>query len=300
MKKMILILMALFLVISPEIIAQCIADAGPDRVVCIGNNGLEPLQIGGNPTAVSGTPPFTYTWEGRYVITIGTLTFITTASEILNDTTLANPTVVNNDLLYNFRLILTITDADNNVSKDTMEVYYSIFGITMDINMYTINQGDSIFLDRGSNVFGGKPPYQYLWQPNHGLTDSTHLYFWAKPEHLVRYYVTVTDTAGCTFTGPDFYLISVYPVSVDETVTKNDLLSVFPNPTSEKISFQWTQVPQDELKLSIYNTSGTLVLSQLVLESLFNVDVSSFISGIYSYHITGDHGIVAQGSFVVK
>ena len=53
-----------------------IADAGPDQNVCLGS----PVQLGGNPSAVSGTGPFTYTWS---------------PSQGLSCTNCANPTVLN-------------------------------------------------------------------------------------------------------------------------------------------------------------------------------------------------------------
>lgn len=300
MKKTLLTLIFFILISGYQLLSQCVADAGPDRVVCNENNGLVPLQIGGNPTAVSGTPPFTYTWEGRQVLTIGNLTFVTTASEILNDTTLANPTVVNNDLFNNFRLILTVTDANNNICKDTMDIYYSIFGINMSIFMFTINQGDSILLNWGSNVDGGMPPLQYLWRPNHGLRDSTHLNFWAKPQHTIKYFVTVTDTAGCTFEGPDYYVVSVNPVSTNETISTNDYMSVFPNPASEKINFQLTNLAQGKHVLSVYNTSGALVSSQPFLENMLVVDVKNLNSGFYSYQLSSEKGVALHGTFVVE
>jgi len=300
MKNTILLLLGLILIPGLQLFAQCVADAGPDKVVCIGNDGLEPIQIGGNPTAVSGTPPFTYTWEGRYEITIGTLTFVTTASEILNDTTLANPTVVNNDLLNNFRLILTIKDADNNVSKDTMELYYSIFNYTMQMYIFSINQGDSILLNMGSNVGGGMPPLQYLWRPNHGLQDSTHLNFWAKPDYSIDYYATVTDTAGCSFEGPDLYKIIVYPVSTDEIISSKEYVTVFPNPASEKIVFTKKDFTKENLKLTIFNISGKLVFSKTFQEKQLEVDVRNFSSGIYNYQLTGRKEVISQGSFIVE
>jgi hypothetical protein len=51
-------------------------------------------------------------------------------------------------------------------------------------------------------------------EPNHGLTDSTSLAFWAKPANFVAYYLTLTDSAGCVATGAPVYHVNVLPVSV--------------------------------------------------------------------------------------
>jgi hypothetical protein len=74
---------------------------------------------------------------------------------------------------------------------------------------YTINRGDSLFLNQGTNVSVNFPPYKYLWKPNEGLTDSTSLSFWVKPNYPTAYHVTLTDSAGCSIEAPPYYYIGI-------------------------------------------------------------------------------------------
>ncbi|MFA5417209.1 MAG: T9SS type A sorting domain-containing protein [Bacteroidales bacterium] len=301
MKKPAIILTVFIVIYSSNLFAQCNANAGPDKVVCVGNNGVEPVQIGGNPTAVAGTPPFTYTWEGKYQLTIGNLTFTTTASEILDDTTLANPTVINSTGLTDyFKLIVTVTDANSQVCKDTMWVRYSNFGYNLSVFIFSIQQGDSILLSQGSNVDGGIPPLQYLWRPNHGLTDSTHLDFWAKPQHSIDYYVTVTDAAGCSFEGPEYYWISVNPVGI-ETVNNSDVVvSISPNPARETIHFKINKENKGNLLLKIFDLSGRLLITETFQGNEKSVNVQDFKSGTYAFLLFESEVLLEKGTFMVE
>lgn len=301
MKNFIFGLTILLALQIPQLYAQCNADAGSDKVACIGNNGIEPVQIGGNPTATAGTPPFTYTWEGKVQLTIGNLTFTTTASEILDDTTLANPTVIHETGLTNyFKLILTVTDANSHICKDTMWVRYSRFGYNLSMFMFTIQQGDSIRLNEGSNVDGGIPPLQYLWRPNHGLTDSTSLDFWAKPQHTIGYYVTVTDAAGCTFEAPEYYTILVNPVNIQTFENVDEFVSVFPNPARETIFFKINQKSTGNFRLKIYDHSGSLLAIKLFQNNKISFDVNDLPSGVYVFQLFENDACIDRGSFAVE
>ena len=142
--------------------SQLVADAGPDKVVCVDWNGImDAVSIGGEPTAYGGIPPFTYAWETHYIWTVGNHTFHFFASDFLNDTTIANPEIVYaiGDII---EFHVTVTDSSGITDKDTTAVYYSYFGTHLGYIDYTINPGDSVFLSGWENVLGGFPPYRYL------------------------------------------------------------------------------------------------------------------------------------------
>ena len=299
MKKLAITLTMIFLAMFQLANSQVTSDAGPDRVVCVDINGIDTITIGGSPSATGGTPPYTYTWEAEYTLNIGSHTYTFSASDFLNDSTIANPEIIYaiGDTVQ-FRL--TVTDSADNIAIDTTNVYYAYFGTHLGYVNYTINQGDSIFLSGWENVFGGFPPYEYLWRPNHGLTDSTSLAFWAKPEYSVAYYMTLTDSAGCVVTGAPVYGVTVLPLSVDEFENQNSLVKIYPNPVSNYLNINIDRRIQGEFVFRLFLSNGKLIEENRFQENDFRIDLVNYPTGIYIYEITDNKGFSEQGRIVKK
>lgn len=299
MKKLAITLTMISLAMIKVVFSQVTSDAGPDRVVCVGFPAMDTITIGGSPSATGGTPPYTYAWETDYTWSIGSHTFNFTASDFLNDTTLANPKIVHaiGDTIQ-FRL--SVTDSENNIAYDTTTVYYAYFGFHLGYVTYTINQGDSIFLYGWENVFGGFPPYEYIWRPNHGLKDSTSLAFWAKPEYSVAYYMTLTDSAGCVVTGAPVYYVNVQPLNVEEFDNQNSLVKIYPNPVSNNLNINIDRRIQGEFVFRLFLSNGKLIEENRFLENDFRIDLVNYPTGIYIYEITDNKGFNEQGRIVKK
>jgi hypothetical protein len=289
-----LIPMIFFLTQSNLVLGQCIADAGPDITVCGDWSGIDTVQMGGNPTATGGVPPYTYIWETTWQV--GSWTY--TASDFLNDTTLANPSIIypGEDLTF----YLTVVDSESNICKDSVNVKSSIFGTHLMYVYYTIQQGDSIFLTGLDNVLGGIPPVKYLWRPNHGLTDSTSLSFWAKPDKYVAYYLTATDSAGCSATGAPVYFINVIPVSIEHHDVSENRSNVFPNPSGDRITISLDGGKIEMKVLEFYDSKGQLIFTKETKENTVQVKTELLAKGLNFYKITASGELIAQGKFIVK
>jgi hypothetical protein len=299
MRKFAIALLIILLAMTNPAITQIVADAGPDRVVCVGFSEMDTIALGGSPSATGGTPPYTFTWETDYVWEIGTHTFNYSASFFLNDTTLANPKLIAN-LADTLDFKLTVTDSEGVSAVDTITIYYSRFGTHLGYMSFEINQGDSVFLGGMDNVFGGFPPYEYLWRPNHGLTDSTSLAFWAKPEHSVAYYMTLTDSADCMETGSPVYWVYVEPVYVEENVNQKSLVKVYPNPAKDFLSIHIGEKIQGEFTLRLFSHNGNLIEEKRFSGNQFFVDLLNYPSGILLYELVNNKGFSEQGRIVVK
>ena len=274
--KKVLIMVLSFLLIN-QILAQCIADAGPDKVVCNYPQGFPIVTLGSNPTAISGTPPYTYTWETTYMDSIGQFSVTYHASDFLYDTTLANPTFsfITGDSL-NF--ILTVTDVNNNVCKDTVFIRASHFIMHLATVGFTIQQGDSVYIDVGTNIWSSNLPYSVLWQPTHGLSDSTSQAFWSKPDTSVAYSVTITDALGCFANGGAFIYVTVVPLGIAETSKTVDF-KIYPNPFSDKINIK--NLSDNNLELSLYNSAGKLILSKNIDDGISILTLDQLSPGFY-------------------
>ena len=138
-------------------------------------------------------------------------------------------------------------------------------------------------MDQGSNVSSGFGNTSYLWQPSQGLSDINLMTgFWAKPDSSIQYYVTVTDSKGCQKTGSPYYFINVNTLETEE-ITKTDLsISIFPNPTSDKIFINAAENIEIE-KVEVFSVSGEKIAthkSNLDFVSLKNQPDGVYIVGI--------------------
>lgn len=147
-------------------------DAGPDVLLCPGNNSI----IGGSPTAAGGLPPYTYSWSP--------------ATGLSSDSS-PNPVASPTD---NISYTLTVTD-------DTGAVQTDIINITM-AYISLVNAGDPIDFCRDEsgtigntyNVTG--QGVNYSWAPSTGLNDTTLPRPTADPTETIVYTLTAT-MAGC-------------------------------------------------------------------------------------------------------
>ena len=202
----------LFILFSNFSFSQCLVTTGADLVSCPDDS----IFMGGNLTTSGFTPPLTYAWETHRQWVIGSHTFNYFASDFLDDTTSANPKLISQEEgVLNFKL--TVTDVNGLSCSDSIGVHFSNFMYTLaDAWNYYITEGDSIWLNGFQNIAGTVPPFQYVWKPSTGLSDSTSLGFWAKPKVTTLYKLQITDSLGCSATGNGSYRVHVNPLSVDE------------------------------------------------------------------------------------
>lgn len=294
------IIFLLLTIVSLESKAQFTIDAGDNSVYCDDADNYIPVQLGGNPTASGGTEPYTYKWETYWTMELGNTTYTYFASYFLSDTTAANPTVewISPDYTpLQFRL--TVTDANNQTIIDSTVVSFSVWYFTLDYWEFDIMQGDSIYLNYGPGAFSNYEPCEYLWRPNHGITDSTHVSFWAKPDHSITYNVTITDAVGCRIDRLSRYHIYVTPVSTED-ISLNKSIEAFPVPAENKLNFRINRQFSEEILLVMYDFTGRELLKELFNTDNFSVDVSNFKSGVYFCKMFQGENLIGTEKVVVK
>lgn len=299
MKKSILVLTTLFCFYYGSIIGQCFTNAGPDIIICTNMFGVDTTQIGVTSSTIGGIPPYTYSWETNYTVTVGITTITKTASEFLNDTTLETPLVVasaENPVIF----ILTVTDSIGNICTDTVVIQFSHFMINLGYLTFNIAQGDSIYLNYGTNVSSNFPPFQYLWKPNIGLSDSTSYAFWAKPNSSVAYYVTLTDSAGCSIEVAPYYYINVSPVGLNEFKNERFKITAFPNPTKGIINFFGEYENNCNLLFEFFDTKGQLIKKTESKDRTFQLKTDAFSKGIIFYKVTEQGNLKGEGKLIVE
>lgn len=268
-----------------EAAAQCIADAGQDRVKCYGDKSI--IQLGGSPTALGGEAPYTYRWSCNdfYYDTVYT------ASHYLDDTSAANPTLPNglgpNMVVFK----VEVTDAIGAVCQDEVVLKSSSFLWLLDVKEKTINEGDSVQLYL--SITGGIAPYRYQWSPGHSLNDSTLRNPYASPDTTTDYTLLLTDSAGCQ--GLDRFLVIVWPLSIPEIIEED--LKVYPNPGNGSIEF--THEGGESFTFYLFDNQGKLVYTTATQNATFRLDTHVFEKGVYFYRIQKEKASYFSGKIVL-
>ena len=170
--------------------------AGNDTTIC----SNQTLTLGGNPTAMNGTPPLTYSWL---------------PVDYLSDPSVPNP-VFTPTAIPNYSYTLTVTDANGCSRSDVINITVLPAPIAdagpdvetcVDCNPVRIG-GDPTAVSGNGNL-----DYSYSWMPTTGLNDPTVANPLANPATTTTYTVTVTDNVnGCT--DMDVVTVTVNPLPV--------------------------------------------------------------------------------------
>ncbi|MEO0472107.1 MAG: T9SS type A sorting domain-containing protein, partial [Bacteroidota bacterium] len=135
---------------------------------------------------------------------------------------------------------------------------------------------------------GGTPPYSYQWDASAGSATTATV----DGLSMGTYDVTVTDYNGCT---TDITVTVDSNVGLEEELAQAgiSLMELFPNPTSGSFSLSLQMDQPEDLKLSLYDLSGRLVMAKTVENSLRyqgQFDLSGMASGVYMLHIQTSTG----------
>jgi hypothetical protein len=112
-----------------------------------------------------------------------------------------------------------------------------------------------------------------------------------KPEHSISYYVTATDSVGCSETGnPNLVHVTVFPLGIEDGLP-NTNIKIYPNPATSYIEIE---ISSKNISNSEYFTlidmHGKEVYSIQITSNKQQIDVSELASGNYSYIMGGFTG----------
>jgi len=171
--------------------------------------------------------------------------------------------------LYN----LATTDANGCLTSNTI--------IITEPNPVLVN----IWID-GNSIFATNGFTSYQWYDNNhnpilGANDSIFT-----PQETGNYYVTVTDTNGCSESS---YFVEYTLLSITDYFSN---LKVFPNPTNKYITIS----SKHDIKwLHLYNAMGNQLLSvdnNTIYRTETKLDLSTFAKGVYLLKINIENQII--------
>ncbi|MFD1553082.1 hypothetical protein DNU06_12190 [Putridiphycobacter roseus] len=269
-------------------ICQFSIDLGNDTVFCPAypDTATVSHQLGINTIFNQGTPPYSYSWYmAPYTFPGSSLVFH--ASTFLDDTATLTPNFLGG--LDEMEFFLSVTDANNQIAKDSITIYYPKFTFGLPIQYESILLGDSI-LTGFVNVFGGIPPLTYLWRPNHGLLDSTNTDFWTKPLQTTAYHLTLTDSAGCKGTGGTAVIVYISSLSIENLIAEENNIVLYPNPSTGIIYIN--DEKQSTNSVQIFDAMGRFLVE--MEPSNFQFDLSNFAKGTYLLQIETDENVISR------
>ncbi len=270
--------------------AQCVANAGADSTLCTGDS-LNFI-LGGTPTATNGTPPYQYAWSTIYETSSHTYT----ASYFLNDTTLANPKLLNT-AIYSDSLIfqLTVTDSLGQTCIDSITINLSQYIWLLNDKIEYINRGDSVQLYL--SIFGGIEPISYFWSPVESLSDPTNPFTYASPDTSTIYNLLVTDDGGCT--GTDIFYVYTNPTGIFSNEVNSIPITISPHPLTDVSILEIPLKGFSNLTFQIFDSSGKKVKQMEIDNKRTLISKSGLQKGIYFYNLFDGLNQIGHGKLVV-
>ena len=274
--------------------AQCTVSIGPDVHVCgTLETGFPPTTIGEQILISDATEPCSYQWSIEPISFFSSTLY---ASDFLNDTSIANPTVLDvwEDSLTFY---LKVEDALQQVCYDTIIVSASVFSTHLGSVSYTINAGDSVELFFGPNLASNFPTDSLVWRPHIGLTDSTSLTPWVSPPVNVNYYCILWDTQGCMQVGSPFQFVQVNPVGMQDGLNEPGVEILFTQ-HDVVLTARDGVLP---FVFDLWDAHGRSVQSYRVMHPTERISVAGLEAGVYFFnarkgqrHLKGGKLLISQ------
>lgn len=260
--------------------AQCLLDIGPSKLICGANTLPQLLLVTYTINLQVATPPFTYVWSAEYDAGAAG---IYTASDMLDDTTLEKPAIINYlwdpvDTLnvYGQKFHLKVTDALGETCEDSFFISYIEWQLNLDDCTYQVPRGAPVGLRH--NIGGGVPPYQYAWSPNYAINDTTRGFPLATPDTSTVYTVTVTDQLGCV--AESYCTVYITGSSIDPNQQKA-VFSITANPLRTTTELILDHQSFRGLKTRILDLQGKVVFEKPFTSSHMDLKASEFQDGLY-------------------
>lgn len=200
------------------------ANAGSDKAICPNDS----TQLGGNPAATGGTPPYSYSWQ---------------PSAGLNDPAISNPNAFTSAPTI---FTLTITDAGGNIAQDIISITH--------LPAPTVDAGPDQTIVGGANTnLQASGAVTYYWFPGGDLTNANTASPLAEPGTTTTFCVGGADANGCA----DFDCMIVEVIPSDTVIIYN---AFSPNGDGINDVFFIGNIKRfPENKLEVYNRNGKLV-----------------------------------------
>lgn len=253
-----------------------IVDAGNDTTICQGAR----ITMGGSPTASGGTSPYTFLWS---------------PADGLDTLTAANP-FANPQVTTDY--ILTVTDGENTVVKDTIRVTVNPHPVVDAGFDKMLTPGDTITLGGSPVATGSISPYSYRWSPSSGLSSSTV----ANPLCFIKssqsFSLTVTDDHGCKFNDLTYVQLKLPWLGYASTFS---LLSGEYIKLTNAITIDGKVGAQDSISATVNSRDSVLIHTSSVIKALDDLETAmDEIGDLVGTRLTTLSGTITPGVYEMR
>ncbi|MGB1207087.1 MAG: T9SS type A sorting domain-containing protein [Chitinophagales bacterium] len=187
---------------------------------------------------------------------------------------------------YNVTLVVGNGSEQNEVM---IENYVQVTNNMALLNVDITNASDEIATD-GSvyiDITSGNPPFIYQWSTGETTTDNSTLANLA----IGNYSVEIIDESNCSLL-IDFEIET--GTSIETNILSN-IISIFPNPTKEKLHISFDESLQNaSYKIDILNVAGQILETKTTTANTF-FKVENLSSGIYFLRFSDE-----KNSYITK
>lgn len=147
------------------------------------------------------------------------------------------------------------------------------------------------FMDTSEGV-----PFSWFWDFGDGTTSTER-----NPVHaydstgMYNVCLTVENTAG----RDAICQMVTYTITSVENALDAALWQVFPNPTSDLITFQYEGISAEPYRLEVFNSLGQRLTQRFFYEST-QLNTQNWIADVYIYRISRDGHLLKTGRFLKK
>jgi hypothetical protein len=202
--------------------------------------------------------------------------------------------------------ISRVTNTDSIVGWGTLRMRHPSTGATLNFNVllnyFKYETQDSFYL-------GGAPAPAALLTAFglvQGARDSTIRYNFIGPNFKAPY-VQIQRNKGNN--GIDNIFRSILP-NLGLTVKNNELTNlevkttVFPNPTTEGVTFEFDKQSAADWRVFVYNTAGQIIKNEVVIAPIGVTQYATFFernlpNGTYFYQILDDNSLIRNSGKVI-
>jgi hypothetical protein len=159
-------------------------------------------------------------------------------------------------------------------------------------NDTTIIFGDSTFI--GQEIFG----LDCNWYNNNQLIATNISGIYVTPTVTTTYVVEQSLCGNITY---DSLVVTVNPVGVHEYNKQNSSSKIYPNPFTDKTTFEYINPNKESCTLTIYDIQGQLkrTINNITANKVI-IEKESLTNGLYFYILKSKENIVTTGKLIVE